>query len=137
KSCNAAFSPAHGIRSASRLLCRCREEARSAMLRSIFVLILGVRTVKFCSLWIAGLSVFLTSFLMLGFADRDGIRAQGLVPWRQGIMQPYGDAGLRFMAAEGGFAARQGLGLRMVPFDNEALMFKALMGGEIETLEGS
>jgi NitT/TauT family transport system substrate-binding protein len=99
--------------------------------------ILGVRTVNLRPLWFVVLLVFLASLFEFGFADRDAIRAQGLVPWRHGVMAPNGDAGFRWMTAEGGFAARQGFGLRMVAFDNEALMFKALMAGEIETLEGS
>ena len=88
-------------------------------------------------LWIAVLLAFSGSVFLLGFVSRDGARAQGPVPWRQGVMAPNGDAGFRFMTAEGGFAARQGLGLRMVAFDSEASMFKALMAGELETLEGS
>ena len=79
----------------------------------------------------------LAGFLLFGVAGRDAVRAQVPVSWRQGVMAPNGDAGLRFMTAEGGFAARQGLGLRMVAFNDETLMFKALMAGEIETLEGS
>jgi NitT/TauT family transport system substrate-binding protein len=88
-------------------------------------------------LWFVAVTAILTGFVVFGVAGRDAIHAQSLVPWRQGAMQPNGDAGLRWMTAEGGFAARQGLGLRMIPFDNEAQMFKALMAGELETLEGS
>ena len=83
------------------------------------------------------LLIVAANFLMSGGAGHNAILAQEPVPWRHGVMTPNGDAGFRFMMAEGGFAARQGFGLRMVAFDNEALMFKALMAGELETLEGS
>ena len=52
-------------------------------------------------------------------------------------MQPKGDAGFWFMAAEGGFAARQGLALQMLPFNSDTLMLKALLAGALDSFEGS
>src|SRR5215218_7273655 len=106
--------------------CAAVRKGRGAAVRLIFAIILGVGTVKLRPLWLAALLVFLANFLMSGVTGRHAVHAQGLVPWRHGVMQPNGDAGWRWMTAEGGFAARQGLGLRMVPFDNETHMFKAL-----------
>jgi NitT/TauT family transport system substrate-binding protein len=63
--------------------------------------------------------------------------AQDLVPWRQGAVQPKGDAGFWWMTAEGGFAKQQGLDLRMVAFDSDVVMIKALQAGEIDSFEGS
>jgi NitT/TauT family transport system substrate-binding protein len=99
--------------------------------------ILGVETVEFGAYRPVVLSVILACFFATGFTPGGAARAQGPIPWRHGVVQPQGDAGLRWMTAEGGFAARQGLAMRMVAFDNEALMFKALIAGEVETIEGS
>ena len=52
-------------------------------------------------------------------------------------MHPKGDVGFFYMAAEGGFAKAQGLDLRMLAFQNDSLMFKALIAGEIDSYEES
>jgi NitT/TauT family transport system substrate-binding protein len=57
--------------------------------------------------------------------------------WRHGTLVPKGDAGFIYMAAEGGFAKAQGLDLRMQAFQNDTLMMKALIAGELDTYEGS
>ena len=57
--------------------------------------------------------------------------------WRHGTLVPKGDAGFIYMAAEGGFARAQGLDLRMQAFQNDPLMMKALIAGELDTYEGS
>jgi NitT/TauT family transport system substrate-binding protein len=57
--------------------------------------------------------------------------------WRHGTVVPKGDAGFIYMAAEGGFARAQGLDLRMLAFQNDTLMMKALIAGELDTYEGS
>jgi NitT/TauT family transport system substrate-binding protein len=62
---------------------------------------------------------------------------QTLVPWRHGTVAPKGDAGFFYMAAEGGFAKAEGLELKMLAFQNDTLMLKALVAGELDTFEGS
>jgi NitT/TauT family transport system substrate-binding protein len=57
--------------------------------------------------------------------------------WRHGTLVPKGDAGFIYMAAEGGFAKAQGLDLKMQAFQNDTLMMKALIAGELDTYEGS
>jgi NitT/TauT family transport system substrate-binding protein len=57
--------------------------------------------------------------------------------WRHGTLVPKGDAGFIYMAAEGGFAGAQGLTLKMQAFQNDTLMMKALLAGELDTYEGS
>ncbi len=57
--------------------------------------------------------------------------------WRHGTVVPKGDAGFIYMAAEGGFARAQGLDLKMQAFQNDTLMMKALIAGELDTFEGS
>jgi NitT/TauT family transport system substrate-binding protein len=55
--------------------------------------------------------------------------------WRHGIVQPKGDAGFVAMVKEGGFAERQGLALTLVPLQNDALLVKALVAGEIDSYQ--
>jgi NitT/TauT family transport system substrate-binding protein len=62
-------------------------------------------------------------------------RAQS--PWRHGTVLPKGDAGFIYMAAEGGFASRNGLALQMVAMQADALLLKALIAGELDSYEGS
>jgi NitT/TauT family transport system substrate-binding protein len=62
-------------------------------------------------------------------------RAEDL--WRHGTLVPKGDAGFIYMAAEGGFAKAQGLDLKMQGFQNDPLMIKALIAGELDSYEGS
>jgi NitT/TauT family transport system substrate-binding protein len=79
----------------------------------------------------------LIAALLLTALGACGSRAQDLVPWRQGVVRPKADAGFWWMAAEGGFARRQGLDLRMAAFDSDVDMVKALRAGEIDSFEGS
>ena len=57
--------------------------------------------------------------------------------WRHGTLTPRGDAGFIYMAAEGGFAKAEGLDLKMQTFQNDTLMMKALIAGELDSYEGS
>jgi NitT/TauT family transport system substrate-binding protein len=57
--------------------------------------------------------------------------------WRHGTLVPKGDAGFIYMAAEGGFAKAEGLDLKMQAFQNDTLMMKALIAGELDSYEGS
>jgi NitT/TauT family transport system substrate-binding protein len=57
--------------------------------------------------------------------------------WRHGTLVAKGDAGFIYMAAEGGFAKAQGLDLKMQGFQNDTLMMKALIAGELDSYEGS
>jgi len=62
-------------------------------------------------------------------------RAEDL--WHHGTLAPVGDAGFIYMAAEGGFAKAEGLDLKMQAFQNDTLMMKALIAGELDSYEGS
>jgi NitT/TauT family transport system substrate-binding protein len=50
---------------------------------------------------------------------------------------PKGDAGFIYMAAEGGFARAEDLDVKMLAFQNDTLMMKALIAGELDSYEGS
>ncbi|HVY57497.1 MAG TPA: ABC transporter substrate-binding protein [Xanthobacteraceae bacterium] len=63
--------------------------------------------------------------------------AEDLAPWRQGNVQPKGDAGFWYMVSEGGFARAQGLDMKMLAFNSDTLMLKALVARELDSFEGS
>jgi NitT/TauT family transport system substrate-binding protein len=79
----------------------------------------------------------LISAFVFSSAAVHAVRADEFVPWRQGNVQPKGDAGFWYMAAEGGFAKEQGLDMKMLAFNGDVLMLKALVAGELDTFEGS
>jgi NitT/TauT family transport system substrate-binding protein len=69
------------------------------------------------------------------FTSTTPLHAEDL--WRHGTLVPKGDAGFIYMAAEGGFAKAEGLDLKMLAFQNDTLMMKALIAGELDSYEGS
>ena len=73
--------------------------------------------------------------MLVAFAFATPVHADDL--WRHGTLVPKGDAGFIYMAADGGFAKAQGLDLKMQAFQNDTLMMKALIAGELDTYEGS
>jgi NitT/TauT family transport system substrate-binding protein len=72
---------------------------------------------------------------VLALLSATPLRAEDL--WRHGTLVPKGDAGFIYMAAEGGFAKAEGLDLKMHAFQNDTLMMKALIAGELDSYEGS
>jgi NitT/TauT family transport system substrate-binding protein len=73
--------------------------------------------------------------IAFAFASATALHAEDL--WRHGTLVPKGDAGFVYMAAEGGFAKAEGLDLKMQAFQNDTLMMKALIAGELDSYEGS
>lgn len=63
--------------------------------------------------------------------------AAELKPWRHGVIEPKGDAGFSLMVSRRDFAARQGLKLDIFTFKNGATAHKALLAGEIDSIESS
>ena len=78
------------------------------------------------------ISIFTSATLLLA-----AIPAHAEDLWRHGTLVPKGDAGFIYMAAEGGFAKARGLDLKMQGFQNDPLMIKALIAGELDSYEGS
>ena len=64
-------------------------------------------------------------------------QAQDLKPWRHGVIEPKGDAGFSLMVSRHGFAEKYGLKLEIFNFKNGATAHKALLAGEIESIESS
>src|ERR1700690_509932 len=65
------------------------------------------------------------------------VAAQELKPWKHGVIEPKGDAGFSLMVSRHGFAEQQGLQLEILNFKNGATAHKALLAGEIESIESS
>ena len=63
--------------------------------------------------------------------------AQDLKPWKHGVIEPKGDAGFSLMVARHGFAEQQGLKIEILNFKNGATAHKALLSGEIDSIESS
>jgi len=64
-------------------------------------------------------------------------QAQDLKPWKHGVIEPKGDAGFSLMVSRHGFAEKQGLKLEIFNFKNGATAHKALLAGEIDSIESS
>jgi NitT/TauT family transport system substrate-binding protein len=63
--------------------------------------------------------------------------AQELKPWRHGLIEPKGDGGFSLMVGERDFAARHGLKLQIIKMKNGATAHKALLAGEVDSIESS
>ena len=57
-------------------------------------------------------------------------------PWRHGIIEPKGDVGFAMMVVKGGFAAKHGVAVELPQFQNDAIMLRALLAGELDSFEG-
>jgi ABC-type nitrate/sulfonate/bicarbonate transport system substrate-binding protein len=62
---------------------------------------------------------------------------QEFKPWRHGVIEPKGDAGFMLMVGTRGFAEKHGLKLEIVPLKNGATAHKALLSGELDSIESS
>lgn len=63
--------------------------------------------------------------------------AEDLKPWRHGVIEPKGDGGFSWMVSQGDFAAKRGLKVQMVTFKNGAIAHKALLAGQVDSIESS
>ncbi len=65
-----------------------------------------------------------------------GAQAQALKPWRHGVLNLKSDAGFVMMPFQHGFAEKRGLKVETVQVKDGALGLKALIAGELESLDG-
>jgi NitT/TauT family transport system substrate-binding protein len=63
-------------------------------------------------------------------------QAQNLKPWRHGVINLKSDAGFVMMPMQHDFAAKRGLKIEVVQVKDGALGLKALIAGELESLDG-
>jgi NitT/TauT family transport system substrate-binding protein len=77
----------------------------------------------------------LALLLAAGFAAPAG--AQGPKPWTHGVIEPKGDAGFSLMVSRRGFAEKRGLDVKIMSLSNGTLAHKALLSGEVDSIESS
>jgi NitT/TauT family transport system substrate-binding protein len=70
-------------------------------------------------------------------ASGPAARAQAPLVWTHGVIEPKGDAGFSLMVSRGGFAERHGLQVKIVSLSNGTLAHKALLSGELDSIESS
>jgi NitT/TauT family transport system substrate-binding protein len=63
--------------------------------------------------------------------------AQTLKAWTHGVIEPKGDAGFSLMVSRPGFADKRGLAVKIVSLSNGTLAHKALLSGEVDSIESS
>src|SRR5215467_1747617 len=64
-------------------------------------------------------------------------QTQDLKPWRHGVIEPKGDAGFVVMVGQRDFASKRGLKVEIIPLKNGATAHKALLAGELDSIESS
>jgi NitT/TauT family transport system substrate-binding protein len=57
--------------------------------------------------------------------------------WRHGIIEAKSDAGFQVMAVRAGFAHKVGLDLKYSYFQNDVIMLRAMLAGELDSYEGT
>jgi NitT/TauT family transport system substrate-binding protein len=92
----------------------------------------GGKLVEICMSVPRGLTIALV--LMAIGAPASG---QELKPWKHGVIEPKGDAGFMVMVGQRDFASRHGLKIEIVPLKNGATAHKALLAGELDSIESS
>ncbi len=82
-----------------------------------------------------GLAALTAALLLAGLTAAAG--AQEFKPWKHGVIEPKGDAGFMLMVGRHGFAEKHGLKLEIVSLKNGAIAHKALLTGELDSIESS
>src|SRR6476646_12132675 len=57
--------------------------------------------------------------------------------WRHGIIEAKSDAGFQVMAVRAGFAQKVGLDLKYSYMQNDVIMLRAMLAGELDSYEGT
>jgi NitT/TauT family transport system substrate-binding protein len=58
-------------------------------------------------------------------------------PWRHGVLEAKSDSGIIFMPTKRGFTDKQGIAVEIVQMRDDPISMKALLSGEVESIEGS
>jgi NitT/TauT family transport system substrate-binding protein len=74
---------------------------------------------------------------LIGVALAGPAAAQELKAWKHGIIEPKGDGGISLMVGERDFSAKHGLKIEIVKMKNGATAHKALLAGELDSIESS
>jgi NitT/TauT family transport system substrate-binding protein len=81
-----------------------------------------------------GCAAIITLVVVVGFAA--SARAQGSKVWRHGIINLKSDAGFVMMPMQHDFASKRGLKIEIVQIRDGALELKALLSGEVDSIDG-
>ena len=82
----------------------------------------------------AGFTIIVAA-VVLALSSHAG--AEQLKTWRHGVIEPKGDGGFSWMVSRGDFAAKRGLKIEMVALKNGAIAHKALLAGQVDSIESS
>ena len=84
-----------------------------------------------------GLTIALLFTALLLMAPGVPASGQDLRPWKHGVIEPKGDAGFMVMVGQRDFASKRGLKIEIVALKNGATAHKALLAGELDSIESS
>jgi NitT/TauT family transport system substrate-binding protein len=68
-------------------------------------------------------------------ASASSAQAEGQT-WKHAIIDPKSDAGFQVMAVRGAFAYKQGIDIQFPHMQNDVIMLRALLAGELDSYEG-
>ena len=91
----------------------------------------GVEMAGKAGLRIAGGAIAALAALSCGAAC-----AQTATTWRHAIIEPKSDAGFQVMSSRGGFAAKQGIDLKLPYIQSDVVMLRGMMAGDLDSYEG-
>ena len=74
--------------------------------------------------------------VLAGPAQAQSLKPPDLKPWRQAMIIPKADAGFYLMAANRGFAEREGLKVDVLAVKDDPTGMKAMLSGEVDSYEG-
>src|SRR5215475_5390360 len=63
--------------------------------------------------------------------------AQEFKTWKHGVIEPKGDAGFMLRVGQRDFGAKHKLKIEIIPLKNGATAHKALLAGELDSIESS
>ncbi len=82
-------------------------------------------------------AAILLSASLLATALSARAAAQTAKPWTHAVIEPKGDAGFSLMVSRRGFAQKRGLNVKIMSIQNGTLAHKALLAGEVDSIESS
>ncbi len=75
--------------------------------------------------------------VLIGAALALPAAAQELKVWKHGLIEPKGDGGISLMVGQRAFGAKHGLKIEIVTMKNGATAHKALLAGDLDSIESS
>lgn len=79
----------------------------------------------------------LTVVFIFTLVGCSGTNSDATTTWRHGILNPQADAAWQYMALEKGYFSERGIDFEIVPMNTDSTLLKALIAGEIDSMETS